>query len=79
MASEMVKVELWVVVDSDGDYSVSKEGETEAGEQYESDYVPLSEATVRRIKITVMVPVPKAVEITATLGEEPGVGAVSVN
>lgn len=79
MASDMVEVEVWVVVDQDGDYSVSKDGEIEAGEQYESDYVPLAEATVRRVKITVMVPRPKVVEITATLGEESGVGAVTVS
>lgn len=79
MASEMVKVELWVVVDQDGDYSVSKDGETEAAEQYESDYVPLSEMATRRVKITIMVPRPKVVEITATVGDEPGVGAVLVS
>lgn len=78
MAIEMVKVEVWVVVDQDGDYSVSKEGEQGAGEQYESECVSLTQATVRRIKITVMVPKPKCVELTATLAEEESVGELKV-
>lgn len=79
MASEMVRVEVWVVVDQDGNYAVSKDSHDEAGGAYEEEYTTLSEATVRRVKITVMMPRPKVVEITATLGEEPGVGAVQVS
>lgn len=79
MAIDVVAVTVWIVVDEDGDYSVSREGSQEAGEVYEEEYRPLAEAAaVRRVQVTIQVPRPRAAEITATLSAESDAGSVSV-
>jgi hypothetical protein len=65
MAVELVEVELWVMVDEDGEFEVSKDaGELQANAGQAS----------RLVRITVSVPKPKAVELSAVIAEEPTVG-----
>jgi len=74
MTSEMVQVEVWVLVDQDGDYVVGKDNESLAelyDDQVGGDRDTLS---LRRVKITLNVPKPKPVELTATVAEEPAAG-----
>ncbi len=61
---EFVECEVWILVDSDGGYTLAHE----VGE-LESDGIGLVSRTV---KVTVRVPKPKAAEVTVTVGEEPG-------
>lgn len=79
MASEKVEVKVWVVVDQEGDYSVSREGAEAAGDQYQEEHGELTVRATRRIEITVVVPLPRPVQIAATLGEEQDVSEVSVS
>lgn len=65
----MTEVELWVLVDENGDYEVSKEAgdlQAEAG------------LASRLMRITVKVPTPAAVELEAEIDEEPTTGELKV-
>ncbi|AMV29267.1 hypothetical protein VT84_33035 [Gemmata sp. SH-PL17] len=65
----MVEVEVWVLVDEQGEYVVSKDaGDLQADVGLAS----------RMVKITVNVPMPKAVELVATVAEEPGAAELKV-
>ena len=65
-------VEVWLVVDSDGEYGVGK-GEKEASEDYDEKIGGTLETIqgFRTIKVTLSVPVP---EITSLVGSVPEVG-----
>lgn len=77
-ANEMVAVEVWVMVDQDGDYVVAKDREALA-EKYEEEFTGLnSEVTTRFVKLTVNVPKPRPVELVATVAEEPAAGELRV-
>ncbi len=69
--TEMVAVEVWVLIDGDGDYVAHKDREALMGE-YESLFTSLtSEVTTRYVKLTVHVPKPRPVELVATVAAEP--------
>ena len=69
MAVEMIEVELWVLVDEDGEYEVSKDADDlQAGAGLAS----------RMVKVTVRVPTPKAVELVAMVGAESAAGELKV-
>ncbi|AMV30033.1 hypothetical protein VT84_36910 [Gemmata sp. SH-PL17] len=65
----MVEVEVWVMVDENGDYEVSKDAD---------DLQPTAGLAARMVKITVNVPTPKAVELVATVAEEPATAELKV-
>lgn len=73
MAVTMQEIEVWVVVDENGDYAVGKDRES-AGEAFESDIGVDNDTSMRRVKITVKVPLPEVIELTGTVAtvEEPG-------
>lgn len=65
---EMVKCEMWLQVDEDGDWSVGPElGDLD---------VPVGAS--RLVKVTVNVPTPKTVELEATVAAEPSVAELKV-
>jgi hypothetical protein len=68
-ASEMVEVEVWVMVDEDGDVTVSQDRD-----ELEQ---PTGLAT-RIVKLTVNVPKPKPVELIATIAEESAAGELKI-
>lgn len=68
-ANELVEVELWVLVDEDGDWSVAKDRD-------ELD-TPTGLAT-RVVRVKLNVPRPKPVELEATIAEEESVGELKV-
>jgi hypothetical protein len=69
-------VEVWVLVDGDGDYVIAKDRESLA-EKYEEEFTTLnSEVTTRFIKLTVQVPTPKPVELSAVVAEELATGGL---
>ncbi|MFO0823028.1 MAG: hypothetical protein U0792_07895 [Gemmataceae bacterium] len=69
MAAELCEVEVWVVVDEDGDYAVGKDSEA-ASEAFEADIGSSAERGLRRVKVTVKVPLPKPLEVVGTVVEE---------
>lgn len=66
---EMVQVEVWVLVDEDGDYEVSKDA---------SDLQPGAGLASRMVKVTLNVSKPRPVELQATVSEEPTTGELKV-
>ena len=66
-AAETADIEIYVVVDSDGDYEVGINDE-EATERYGET---ISTSLPRRlIKMTITVPLPRAIEVTAAIPEK---------
>lgn len=73
MATEFVELEIWVVVDENGDYAAGTNRE-EAEASFDNDIGCDQSTASRRIKLTVKVPLPKPIEITGevNVNEEPG-------
>jgi hypothetical protein len=63
MASETTTVDVWMCVDSAGDYGIGKD-EASARENYESEIQSLSDADgFRLVKVSVTVPLPEPIEL----------------
>ncbi len=75
-ANEMVEVEVWVLIDADG-LAVSDCLPEHLKDEYEADHgQELDPSTPTRIvKVTLRVPLPKAVEMTGTVPEEVTTGS----
>ncbi|MBP3959440.1 hypothetical protein J8F10_29705 [Gemmata sp. G18] len=69
MEAELIQVEVWVLVDENGDYEVSKDAD---------ELQPAAGLASRMVKITVNVPTPKPVELVATVAAEPDAGELRV-
>ncbi len=69
MAAQMVEVEVWVLVDDSGDYVASHDSDA-LKEAYEDKVQEIGEAAgLRRVKLTVKVPLPKPIELVGTASE----------
>lgn len=66
---EFVECEVWLVVNSAGEYDVAKSADDV--HSLFSDNCDADQPT-RTVKVTVRVPKPKAAEVVVTVGEEPG-------
>ncbi len=63
MATQHAEIEVWVLVDSDGDYETATTEET-ARERFEENVGNLNErAGSRLVKLTVKVPLPTVIEL----------------
>jgi hypothetical protein len=75
---ETVQVEMWVLIDEGGDYVACEDGDT-IHERYDEvvggDRDTLS---MRRVKVTLTVPLPKPVELVGTIPAEPDGGELKV-
>lgn len=74
MATEFKEIEVWVLVDSNGDY-VAHEDSGELADAYTDRVGELSAVDgTRLVKFTVKVPLPKPIEIRGevAVSEEPG-------
>jgi hypothetical protein len=77
MASQTCQVEVWVLVDADGDYGVGREAD--AASQNYADDVGGTEGNRRMVKLTLTIPLPKPMELVATIPEEePGEAELKV-
>ena len=74
---EMCQVEVWVVVDENGDYSAGA-SEEQASENYESEIGGGDTYSKRRIKIKLSVPKPRPLELSATVPDESHEGTLVV-
>jgi hypothetical protein len=72
---EFATVEIWVLVDQDGDYAAGTDPDT-LHEVYD-DTVGGDRDTLsmRRVKVTLTIPKPKPVELTGTVPAEPVAGS----
>jgi hypothetical protein len=76
--TETVDVTVWILVDQDGDYVCTLDRD-DLGTLYGEVFTELtSEITTRYVKVTVQVPKPRPVELTATIAAEPAVGELKV-
>lgn len=69
----MKEIEVWVIVDADGEYGVGVDEET-AGESYSDN----GSSNARRvIRVVLNVPLPTVTEVEATLPALPSEGVVA--
>ena len=67
MAQQTTTVEVWILVDSNGDYAIAKDS-SDLADAYEQDIQACSDAEgLRRVKVTLTVPLPEPVELTGTV------------
>ncbi|MBP3956479.1 hypothetical protein J8F10_14455 [Gemmata sp. G18] len=66
---ELIDIEVWVMVNGDGEFEVSKDAE--------ELQAPAGQAS-RLVKITVKVPLPQPVELEAEIGAEPETGELKL-
>jgi hypothetical protein len=74
--ANLIEVEVVVIVDGDGNWVVSHDQESaleKYGEEYTDDGSPR-----RTIRVTLKVPVPAVVELTAEIPEEAAAGELKV-
>jgi hypothetical protein len=75
---EMVDVEIWVMVDGEGNY-VCHPDQASLTDEYEKEVGALDAAVPTRvIRIRVKVPKPQTVELSAEVAAEPAAGALRV-
>jgi hypothetical protein len=68
--SPTTTVEVWVLVDDCGDYVVATDPDR-LGEEYEADVQDLANAGgLRRVKVTLTVPLPEPVELTGVVADD---------
>ena len=74
---EYAEIEVWVMVDENGDYGVGRDTDSMA-----SDYVDNigndDTCSKRHIKLTIKVPKPKPLEVTFTLPDEAGEAFITI-
>jgi hypothetical protein len=74
----MKTLEVWILVDSDGDYVASHDADALNG-MYADELQELEEAAgIRRIKVTLTVPLPTPIELTGEVAAEPVAGVLKV-
>lgn len=77
MADDTATVEVWVLVDAVGDYSVGADEEAVAARYAEE--VGANDSIAKRIvKVTLTVPLPRAVELVGVVSAEPTGGELRV-
>lgn len=67
--TNILEIEVWIVVDESGDYAIGKD-EDEACERYTDDIGGGDNYSKRRIKVSIQVPKPKVLELTGTVPAE---------
>lgn len=72
----MQEIEIFVIVDENGDYAIHKE-RSEVEQAY-CDDIGDAEAAKRLIVVKLNVPLPKPIEVTATVPAEPSTATVEV-
>lgn len=65
-AVEMCEIEVWVVIDEDGDYACDVERD-DAETRFDENIGFSNEKATRRVKITVKVPLPKPIEVAGSV------------
>ncbi len=71
----MNEIEIWVVVDENGDYAISKDRD-DLHDAYESDINGNTDLARRVIRVRLNMPLPKPLEISGTVPSESEAGVV---
>lgn len=69
MAAKMIEVQVWILVDSDGDYVIATD-QDDVHTKYVEDVSEESSLPKRLVCVTLQVPAPQMVHVKATLPEE---------
>ncbi len=78
MATAMKAVEVWVLIDDDGNYVASDDADL-LNERYEETVQEVNVAAgTRRVKITLKVPLPTQIEVTGEVAVTEEVGELAV-
>lgn len=72
-----IQVEVWVLVDENGDYIASHDVD-QLGEIYESQISADCGTAKRKVKVLLTVPLPEPVTLTGTVPAEPTEGSLQV-
>lgn len=72
MANGFTSVEVWVLVDDQGEYAIGVD-EEQAIERYDEDFQG-SASCRRAVKVTLTIPTPKPIEVKGELPEESAAG-----
>ncbi len=73
-----MQLEVWVVVDEQGDYAVGRDG-PDCTERYEETIQPCADACgLRYVKVLLEVPLPALVEMSGTVPVDAPAGLLSV-
>lgn len=75
---DTVQIEVWVLIDANGKYVVGREQDDLKG-AYEEHVGDLDTLAQRLVRVTLTVPKPRAVEVAATIAEEPAAAGVTVS
>ncbi len=75
---DVTEVEVWVMIDEDGNYSIALTQAELPGQHDEDHNTREDGVNTRQFKITLKVPNPKPVELTATVADEPAAGELKV-
>ncbi|MBP3953730.1 hypothetical protein J8F10_00245 [Gemmata sp. G18] len=70
MATEMVEVDLVVMVDADGNFEIGTDTD-DLKTRWEENIAELAPNATRMVAVKVKVPKPKVVELEAEIAEEP--------
>ncbi len=74
MATTMKAIEVWVLIDDEGNYVASDDADA-LNEQYEEHVQEVSNAAgTRRVKITVTVPLPTQIEVSGEVAVNEEIG-----
>jgi hypothetical protein len=70
MAATYKTIEVWVVIDQDGDYAAGAD-RTAADEQFEATVNDFASSDgIRRVRVSVRVPLPTVLEVSAEVSED---------
>ena len=73
---ETHEVEVWVVVDADGDYAIGRDAES-ANTAFDED-IGRGENCTRMVKVTLKIPAPRPVELVGEVPAESNEGTLTV-
>lgn len=72
------QIEVWVLIDESGDYVAWHDADT-IHEQYDAEVGGDRDTlSMRRVKVTLTVPLPKPVELVGTVTAEPDAGELKI-
>lgn len=79
MATQYTTIEVWVTVDADGDYECGPDAAV-ADERFEENISDLTGTNgLRRVKLSVTLPLPKVIEIAAEVTADEADPTVTVS
>lgn len=76
--AKMAEIEVWVVVDEDGNYAAGVTEDDSATKYRDEVGEPDGSCGYRRVKLTVTVPLPEVIEVAVTVPDTEGVPTATI-